>query len=329
MKIAIACNRKSDCDSYLKAEYDSDRTLEAVSEALRDLGHAVSVVEADQSILRRMGSGNGRVDLVFNIAEGIHGECRESQIPAFLDMIGVPYTGPGVRATAISLNKHLTKTVLRANGIPTAPWVVYPDGVDALSSLQFPVVLKPVHEGSSIGVTGADSFAANEAEALDKAARLREQFSQPVLIEEFLSGAEITVGIFGNRVLEVLPLLEIYTEMYPSECLNMATKNAKTIYESDSFSGHPRTLDSRQQERAAELARMTYRAIGCRDYGRVDLRLSADGEPCVMEVNPIPGINPKVEEVSYFTKVCRMAGMSYKDMIGRILEETMERLQFR
>jgi D-alanine--D-alanine ligase len=328
MKIAIACNRKSDCNNYLKAEYDSDRTVEAVSEALRDLGHTVSVVEADESALQLLSSGDGGVDLVFNIAEGIPGECRESQIPAFLDMMGIPYTGPGVRATAISLNKHLTKTILRVNGIPTAPWVLYPDGTDAIPSLRFPVVLKPVHEGSSIGVTGAGSFAANHAEAIDKASKMREQFSQAVLVEEFLSGAEITAGIFGNRELEVLPLLEIYTEMYPPECLNMATKNAKTVYESDSFSGSPRTLDSRQQERIAELARMTYRAIGCRDYGRVDFRLSAGGEPCVMEVNPIPGINPKVEEVSYFTKICRMAGMSYRDMIGRILDKTMERLQF-
>jgi D-alanine-D-alanine ligase len=190
-------------------------------------------------------------------------------------------------------------------------------------------VLKPVHEGSSIGVRGASSFASESKAAIRKARDMYQRYSQSVLIEQFLPGAEITVGIFGNRWLEVLPLLEIYTEMYPAECLGMATADAKTVYESDSLSGPPRNLSNEQFEAVRELARRAYRVLGCRDFGRVDIRLDANGQPNVIEVNPIPGINPRVEEVSYFTKMCRMAGMSYNEMIARILDETQERLQFR
>ncbi len=329
MNIAITCNRKGNCKNYLKAEYDSDHTVAAISGALAHLGQEPVVVDADESALRFFSSCNGNLDLVFNIAEGVRGESRESQIPAMLDMLGIPYTGPGVRATAICQNKHVTKTVLKANGIPTAPWMLYPESADGIASLRFPVVLKPVQEGSSIGITGRDSVAHSPSEALRKARTLEDRYSQSVIVEEFLTGAEITVGIFGNRELEVLPFLEIYTEMYPGDCLNMTTADAKTIYESDSFSGPPRTLSELQVERIAALARRTYRVVGCRDFGRIDFRLDADGVPNVIEVNPIPGINPKIEEVSYFTKICRMAGMSYEEMIRKILDETMERLQFR
>jgi D-alanine-D-alanine ligase len=242
--------------------------------------------------------------------------------------LGIPYTGPGVRATSICQDKHVTKVILGVNGIPTAPWVLYPSGTRRLATLKFPVVLKPVREGSSIGITGEASIAGDVREARVKAKKMSAAFKQPVLIEEFLSGAEITVGIFGNKSLEVLPLLEIYTEMYPAACMNMATADAKTVHESDSFSGAPRTLTEQQKNRIREIACKTYRIVGCRDFGRIDFRLDADGEPNVIEVNPIPGINPKVEDVSYFTKMCRMAGITYDAMIKRILDEALERLQF-
>jgi D-alanine-D-alanine ligase len=329
MNIAITCNRKNSCRNYLKAEYDSDHTVAAIHAALAGMGQKPVVVEADESALQYFSSCNGDHDLVFNIAEGIRGESRESQIPALLDMLGIHYTGPGVRATTICQNKHVTKTVLKANGIPTPPWVLFPEEAHRVCRLSCPVVLKPVHEGSSIGITGEDSVARSPREAVYKARKLRDRYSQSVLIEEYLSGPEITVGIFGNRALEVLPLLEIYTEMYPPECMNMATVDAKTIHESDSLSGPPRSLTGEQTTRITTLACRAYWAIGCRDFGRIDFRLDADGVPSVMEINPIPGINPKIEEVSYFTKMCRMAGMSYEDMIRRILDETMERLQFR
>lgn len=329
MNLAIACNRKSGCDSYLSAEYDGDQTVGAIASALQGLGHNVSVVEVGPDALDHFASSNGNIDLVFNIGEGVRGEGRESQIPAILDMLGIPYTGPGIRATAICLDKYLTKTILKANHIPTASWVLFPCDMDEVSTLRFPVVLKPVHEGSSIGITGRNSVANSPQEALLKARDLRTGFLQPVLIEEFLPGAEVTVGIFGNRELEVLPLLEIYTEMYPPECMNMATADAKTVCERDAFSGQPRALSDDQLTRITTLACKAYWVVGCRDFGRIDLRLDAQGTPHIIEINPIPGINPKVEEVSYFTKMCRMAGIGYEKMIAKILDETMERLQFR
>jgi D-alanine-D-alanine ligase len=329
LNIAIACNRKNGCDTYLRAEYDSDYTVAAISGALTGFGKKATVVEADESAFHFFSSCNGNLDLVFNIAEGVRGESRESQIPAVLDLLGIPYTGPGVRATAICQNKHLTKTLLKANGVPTAPWLLFPEETHRMHALSFPVVLKPVHEGSSIGITGSRSFAGSPGEAVEKALEMEREFSQPILMEEFLPGAEITVGIFGNHALEVLPFLEIYTEMYPPECLNMATADAKTVHESDSLSGPPRSLTEEQKARITTLACRAYWVVGCRDFGRIDFRLDGNGVPNVMEINPIPGINPKIEEVSYFTKMCRMAGMSYEDMIRRILDETMERLQFR
>lgn len=329
MNIVISCNRKKSCKTWLKAEYDSEDTVNAISSALSSLGHkVVAVVDADETAGDFFSSCNGTVDLVFNIAEGTHGECRESQIPAMLEITGIPYTGPSVGTTAFCIDKHITKMILAANGISTAPWILYPQSAEKLATLRFPVVMKPVHEGSSIGISGETSVASDSSEANKKAKKLFEEFHQPILVEEFLTGAELTVGIFGNKKLEVLSILEIYTEMYPAECMGMATGNAKTVFESDSYSGAPRSLTDKQIAEVKDMAKKTYRILGCRDFGRVDIRLDGNGKPNVIEVNPIPGINPKVEEVSYFTKICRMSGMTYSQMISRILEETKERIQF-
>jgi len=329
MNIALACNSKKSSKEYLAAEYDSDNTIRAICDSLEKMGHSVRIVEAGSDAYASFNDGKSKTDLVFNIAEGLPGECRESQIPAILDIYDIPHTGPGIRATAICMNKHVTKLILKANGIPTPKWTLYPSDSFSAEELSFPFVLKPAREGSSIGITGESSLARNHGDMLEKAADLHDKYSQHILIEEFLPGAEITVGIFGNSSLEVLPLLEIYTEMYPPSCLNMATADAKTIFESDDFSGPPRDLSPATVKLIEDMARRTYRMLGCRDFGRVDFRLDAGGVPNVMEVNPIPGINPEIEEVSYFTKICRMAGMTYDQMISKIVDETMERLQFR
>ena len=326
MKVAVCYNLKNRGSGYLSAEYDAPYTVEAIDKALHSRGAQTLLIEADENSFETFRKNRSRTDLVFNIAEGIGGESRESCVPAILEFLRIHYTGPGVECTAIALDKALTKRLLKQHGIPTAPWaLVSPQGSEGVKDLKMPVVVKPVHEGSSIGIEGKISIKESLRGALKRAQDIVEKFNQAALVEEYLPGPEITVGILGNGEPKVLPLLEIYSEMYPSKTGSMMTRDAKTIYESDSFSGPPRNLTLQDKRRVREVALKTYRVLGCRDFGRVDIRFDGNGEPAVMDVNPIPGLSPRTQDVSYFTKICRLAGMTYEEMVWKIVDVAMTR----
>jgi D-alanine-D-alanine ligase len=326
MRVAVCYNLKNRESGYLSAEYDAPYTVEAINKALQSRGAETLLIPADEDSFQTFKRSRAQIDLVFNLAEGSRGESRESHIPAILEFLRIHYTGPGVECTAIALDKSLTKRLLRLHGIPTALWAeVGAQGGEGVKDLKMPVVVKPVHEGSSIGIDGKVSVKQSLRGAVQKAEEIVEKFNQIALVEEYLPGPEITVGILGNKNPKVLPLLEIYTEMYPRKTGGLMTKEAKTIYESDTFSGPPRNLSPQKRRRSREIALKTYRVLGCRDLGRVDIRFDRNGEPCVMDVNPLPGLSPRREDVSYFTKVCRMAGLTYEEMIWEIVDLAMAR----
>jgi D-alanine-D-alanine ligase len=330
MKVAVCYNLKNRESGYLSAEYDAPYTVEAIDKALQSRGAKTLLVEANENSCETLRKNRSQIDLVFNIAEGVGGESRESSVPAILEFLRIHYTGPGVECTAIALDKALTKRLLKLYGIPTAPWaLVRPPAVlrsaQGVQDLKMPVVVKPVHEGSSIGIEGKISVKKSLRGALERAAQIARRFNQTALIEEYLPGPEITVGILGNGVPKVLPLLEIYTEMYPRKTAGLITKEAKTIYENDSFSGPPRNLTPQERRKTREVALKTYRVLGCRDFGRVDIRFDRNRQPCVMDVNPVPGLSPRLQDVSYFTKICRIAGLTYEEMIWEIVDLAMAR----
>ncbi|HYN21545.1 MAG TPA: D-alanine--D-alanine ligase [Thermoanaerobaculia bacterium] len=317
LRIGLCYDLKSD---YLAAgfaphavlEFDEEDTVAGLEAALRGLGHQVERVGRGVELARRLAGGE-RWDLVFNIAEGVRGRSREAQVPAVCEMFDQPYTFSDPLTCAITLDKPLAKRLVRDIGLPTAPFVVIESEKDVASlGLDLPLFVKPVAEGSSKGVTDR-SRVASRGELRDACAELLRTYDQPVLVERYLPGREMTVGIVGNgdqaRVLGVMEVVfrngndTDYTE------LNKAEYDVRVEY---------RLLDGDALgARACEVALGAYRALSCRDAARVDLRCDERGEPCFLEINPLPGLHPVRSDLPILSG---LAGISYAALLDSILD---------
>lgn len=259
------------------------------------------------------------VDLVFNIAEGTHGPHRESQVPAILESLGVPYTGSNSVTLALALDKAKTKQILASEGIPTPMWQLFLTPTTRLNTrLGFPLIVKPNREGSSKGIW-RESVVGDEASLRRQVARIYERYHQEVLVEEFVDGTELTVGMIGD---EALPVLEIDFSPCKGSGEFFYSWRMKE-FQGDASLGlapafHcPARLEAQTAARVQEMARRAHRALGCADFSRTDIRLRADGTPFVLEVNPLPGLSPLD---SNFTAMTTAAGLSHHALIQRIVE---------
>lgn len=300
------------------AEFDSSATIEAIDNALQILGFETDRVGHLGNLVNRLAQGQ-KWDLVFNIAEGLRGFGRESQVPALLDYYGVPYTFSDPLTMALTLHKGMAKRVVRDSGVPTPEFAVVENDSQALGlELPFPLFAKPVAEGTGLGVTPASKISDRD-QLLSVCRSLLLRHRQPVLVETFLPGREFTVGILGTgdearsiAVMEVELLEtaedEVYSYLNKEEC--------------ESRVRYTLAKDS-QASRAAAVALQAYRALGCRDAGRVDLRCDAEGQPQFMEVNPLAGMHPEHSDLPI---LCTLAGMSYLDLIREIVDSACRRL---
>ncbi|MBI4340756.1 MAG: D-alanine--D-alanine ligase [Candidatus Omnitrophica bacterium] len=304
----VPCDRES--------EFDTPATIEQIADALRAAGHTVHLVEAAAEWPRWFLTHE--VDLVFNIAEGLHGEHRESQVPAVLESLHIPFTGSGSVTLALALDKTKTKLILEAEGISTPRWQLFPTPATPLRrALQFPLIVKPNREGSAKGIW-RDSVVHDEASLRRRVAAVIERYHQEVLVEEFIDGTELTVGVLGG---EALPVLEIdfascrdsgeffYSWRMKEFQGNTALGLAPELH-------CPARLDEVTTRRVQELTLRAHRALGCRDLSRTDVRLRADGSPFVLEVNPLPGLSPTD---SNFPVMAAAAGLSHASLIQRIV----------
>jgi D-alanine-D-alanine ligase len=303
------------------AEWDSLGTINAVKNSL-ELYNDVTLVEADLSSFEKL--KNLDPDIVFNIAEGFFGESREAQIPAMLDMLQIPYTGSDPLTLATCLDKARTKEILSYYDIPTAPFfIAY--GIDQIKNLKltFPLFVKPVWEGSSKGIF-TSSFVNNKKELSEEVDRIIAEYSQPALIEEFLSGREFTVAILGNGdEAQVLPIVEIDYKDFPEGFIPIYSYEAKWILDTkenplDVFSC-PAKLNPALETKIRQVALNAYKILRCRDWSRIDVRMNADNVPNIIEINPLPGILPDPKENSCFPKAARTAGISYDEMLNKVL----------
>jgi D-alanine-D-alanine ligase len=329
MKIALTYNLKKEDDSkppdYF-SEFDSEETINAITAALLSRGHHVESVEASQPNLFSFFKRN-RVDMVFNIAEGRHGRFRESEIPAILDYLNIPYTGSNTFSLALALNKSMTKKILKADGIPTPLFQVFSRGNEELNpELKFPLIVKPNLEGSAKGINRSN-VVETKKELFDKANELIKIYNQEALAEEFIEGKELTVGILENGKTTVLPILEIDFSTCKKSGEFFYSWRMKE-YQGDDVQGLtptfycPARLDSQTEAKVKEAALKTHRSVGCFDISRTDIRLSADNVPYVLEINPLPGLNPKE---SNFPIMAYAAGMEYGDIIESILMNAYKR----
>ncbi len=311
----------------LYAEWDDIHTIQAVESALAQR-HQVTLVDADLDAFDRF--RKIRPDIVFNIAEGLNGNSREAQVPAMLDMLGIPYTGSDPVTLGICLDKRRTKEILAYHRIPTPRFAVVHSPTAIPARLRYPMMVKPTLEGSSKGVTDK-ALVENRRALVRQIEWVLDTYQQPALVEEFLPGREFTVAILGNGAdLQVLPIVEINFDTLPKGVNPIYSYEAKWIWDQeenplDIFSC-PAPLDPLLRRNIEETCKRAFIALGCRDWCRIDVRLDSRGIPNIIELNPLPGILPRKEQNSCFPKAARAAGIDYDQMILSVLDAARARL---
>ncbi len=317
MRIGVTYDLRSD---YLAmgygeeetAEFDSEVTVAAICGALQALGHEPVRIGGVRRLAERLVAGE-RWDAVFNICEGLKGIAREAQVPALLEAYDVPYVFSDPLTLSLALDKGMAKLVVRACGVPTPDFALIRHASDvARVALPFPVFAKPVAEGSGKGVD-ANSRASDRCELARVADNLLARFRQPVLVESFLPGREFTVGITGTgQAAQALGVLEVvWSDSAVAHGYGYENKEhfeERMIY---------RLAEDRAAAGAAEVALAAWRALRCRDGGRVDIRCGDDGNAYFLEVNPLAGLNPDRSDLVF---IARFKGLTYRDLIGRIMQ---------
>ena len=300
------------------AEFDRIDTIDALDESLAEHGYSIQRIGNIRSLVEHLAAGE-RWDMVFNIAEGLHGFGREAQIPALLEAYGIPYTFSDSLVLSLTLHKGMTKDVVRALGIPTPDFAVLqtPEDVQHVR-LPFPVFAKPVAEGTGKGINDASKI--SSPEALDAVCRqLFNKFNQPVIVETYLPGREFTVGIVGTgRESVALGVMEVLLK-------DNAEQNAYSYVNKERYAElvQYRLVDDQAARQAADIALAAWRGLGCRDGGRVDLRADAAGQPSFIEVNPLAGLHPHHSDLPI---ICTLKGISYHQLIGFIMDSAWKRL---
>ncbi len=300
------------------AEFDSRETIAAIEHALVSLGHTCAAIGHVRALAERLVAGE-RWDLVFNIAEGIAGFGRESQVPALLEAYGVAYTFSDPLVCALTLHKAMAKHVARGCGVPTPDFAVVASETEAADvELPLPLFVKPVAEGTSKGVT-AKSLVRTRAALTAACAELLEHYAQPVLVESYLDGREFTVGVLGTgATARVLGTLEVRL-LDGADAGVYSYRNKADWRELVEY----RLLEAGALRREVEaVALETWRCLGCRDAGRVDVRLDAAGRAQMLEVNPLAGLTPGHSDLPI---MAAKLGMDYTSLIGAILESAGER----
>ena len=329
MQIALTYNLKEKDEGKPEdyySEFDSEETISAIIAALRKKGHTVLPVNVAEHDLFSYFKKN-YVDIVFNIAEGKHGRFRESEIPAVLDYLDIPYTGSSTFSLALALNKALTKKILTAENIPTPRFQVFVKGNEELHpDLRFPLIIKPNCEGSAKGIS-ISNVVYNKGALFKKVSDIVNTYQQEALVEEFIDGKELTVGILENGKTTVLPILEIDFSSCAKSGEYFYSWRMKE-YQGDAALGLvptfycPARLDKEKEMCVKEVALKTHQALGCFDISRTDIRLGTDNVPYVLEINPLPGLNP---QESNFPIMAYAAGMKYEDIIEEILMSAYKR----
>lgn len=310
---------KSDVED-LEAEYDSKETIEAIKNALESAGISVVLLEADADFINKLKKNH--VDIVFNIAEGISGRGREAQVPAILSFLGIPYSGSDETTLCISLNKALTKRYLSTFGIKTPSYQLAKTPDFKLNkSLRFPLIVKPDAEGSSKGISDM-AIVEDEKKLYEAVARNLNMYREPMLIEEYITGREFTVGILGNgdevKVFEPMEICYLDNDREK----RIYSYNVKKNYKEYITYSCPPVLPEETIKKMKSIAAEIYKDLECHDFSRIDFMLSNDGEVYFIEINPLPGLTP---DYSDFPMIASFCGTDYRSLVIDILNGALKR----
>lgn len=322
LKIGVTYDLRSD---YLAqgfsaedtAEFDAEITIEGLCGALAGLGFEPVRIGGLKALIAKLAAGE-RWDGVFNFCEGFKGLAREAHVPALLEAYEIPYVFSDPLTMALTLDKAMTKRVVRDCGVPTTDFAVIERVEDADTiTLPFPLFLKPIAEGSGKGI-GTNNKVADKAAMKATAADLLERFQQPVLVEPFLPGREFTVAITGTGddaavlgVSEIVPKAGYHGDGY-------GLVNKEDWHDRLDIVGAP-PADAKA---AGDVALAAWRCLRCRDGGRIDIRCDAGGKPHFIEVNPLAGLRPEYSDMCF---IAAREGLSYQDLIGRIMASFLRR----
>lgn len=302
----------------LWAEHDSEDTISAVEEALSSGGHRVMPIGSSKQLLARMDSL--KCDIIFNIAEGVSGRNRESEVPVLLDILGTPYAGSDALTLSVALDKIISKKIFIYYNISTPRYfeysgrgrIAFPRGIG------FPLIVKPRYEGSAKGI-GPDSVVRDAASLRKQTDSVVERYRQPALVEEFIEGWEFTVGVIGNGKPLLLPAVQRHVEKrtgLSGHIFDKARAGRRGLSYRDLLD-----IDAGLEERMKRLALEAFRGLGCRDFARIDFRVDRKGKIYVLEINPLPSL----ARDDYFAMVAELMGITYGRMINMMLEAALGR----
>ncbi|MBI5416217.1 MAG: ATP-grasp domain-containing protein [Candidatus Omnitrophica bacterium] len=302
----------------INAELDKPQTIERVVQAFESAGHQVKKIGNLKNLLSRL--DHLGVDIVFNICEGTSGRNRESQVPLLLEWKGIPYVGSDALTLGITLDKAVAKKMFMSEGIPTARFfaAAATEGLEKLNTIGYPLIVKTIHEGSSKGIS-RDSRVEN-LEALKRQVHLiNTVYKQPALVEEFICGTEFTVAVLGNNPAQAMPVVQVSIdgdvnlgdEFYTFE--RISSSNLRYVCPAKISDGLTRQIQ--------EIAVRAYTCVGCRDFGRVDFRVDTKGNPYVLEINPLPSLDPQ-DSFNIFPQVL---GSTYDATLNKVLDFALQR----
>ena len=327
MKIGVTYDLRSDylAEGYSMletAEFDREETIDSLDSSLKRLGHRTERIGNARRLIERLAQG-GRWDIVFNIAEGLRGIGREAQVPAILDVYDIPYTFSDPLVMSLTLHKGMTKSVIRDAGIPTTEFFVFEGKLDE-GDIVFPppFFIKPVAEGTGKGIT-PDSIIRRMGDLGPACVKMLAENNQPVLIERYLSGREFTVGITGTGPeAEIVGTMEVHLLPEAEQGVySYANKeNCEEVVRYIIRKSHEETVVKRSEEVAIN----AWRALGCRDGGRVDIRCDENENPYFLEVNPLAGLHPEHSDLPIISKG---VGLGYHALIERILASASKRIK--
>jgi D-alanine-D-alanine ligase len=301
------------------AEFDRPDTIDAIERGLIAMGHETRRIGNVKSLVQRLASGE-RWDMVFNICEGMFGLGREAQVPALLDAFQIPYTFSGPLVLALSLDKALTKRVVRSLGVATPDFAVVAAPEDiAVVDLPFPLFAKPLAEGTGLGID-AKSKIDSRSQLSAVCRELLKKFKQPVLVETYLPGREFTVGIVGSgNAAEVIGVMEVFLRP-EAEANAYSYVNKEKCEELVKYMLAPEDAAGP----CRELALRAWRGLGCLDAGRIDVKMDRNGAVNFIEVNPLAGLHPEHSDLPI---ICSLAGITYQTLMERIVASASGRIR--
>lgn len=312
------------------SEFGVLEEMEDISGALNAMGYKATSLNVDSDIFRLIDFlKDEKPDLIFNLVECVENEAvQEMNVAGIYELLKIPYTGAGPLTLGLALNKHRVKEILTYHGIRTPRHQLFEirDKIELDPRILYPVIVKPAREDASVGITN-DSVVADAAELKKQVRLIHGEFEQPAIVEQYIVGREVNVAIMGNKRPVVLPISEIDFSGLTDDMHKIVSYDAKWVEGTVAFSGTqgvcPAKLSAEDEAQIKEIALRCYQIMGCRDYARVDMRLTRNRTPYVLEVNP----NPDISDDAGFARSAREYGLSFHQVVGKIVEYALARYQ--